>query len=1029
MDIYDIANYVLYSLCVYFLVIILKYLLLKRNILQAGIYVIYIIVTLIIIHELAKTLEEKESVMCLGFLTKIDDFNDNHRDKGVDEDTLFTQDDIKVMERVYTCGCSEKKDIFLRPEKQPENKKSRWMGDDGVIVEQTYIEKYGDTCDENKCKLENRPLERCINKESCIYPGAVCYKHPSFLNGDRAGISADTRGICIAESSIYHLEEIIDTYNTGNCNRGVDGAIDYNCVDQWDTRDGNSFINSDRDILGNISGRGLSSVGEETICYHPIEEKKQVSSYDEANHKYIQGTGAECCVQKEQINNHGQDHDLLDSLRDTEAEYHDAISEMMFYAILEELSTLALKTGARWLTTGESVTEAFSNIIRQRNIIVRAVKGSVVKSFKLLKGIIQLLRSEHKAADLAKILVDLASKFKNGLEALNNLRKAAQLGSRGGARAAEAAIADAAAISVAEKSAEEAASKALAAGAAGAGEAMAAEVGELAAGKTAAKVGANFAKAIPMIGQALMAAQLIGMAMDESGYGGYENIIQNRQLIEQLSDLTESQFISGLKSTGSNPPYSVDFQATFFSEETPNAGSSWPFSLDEVSDSSDKTECQRLVDLVKYQKQKSDMIMKEMFASQVQLFVNSFDDEEFTKRIFNELNEISNNPDSTQVESNMSDYFAEYLANYIHYHYTQADAQKRDQDIYDYILNKVGLNDDSNYKDDSITGVYHNTDALIYLNKELSSAKYSGILFTKKAVNLYNRYRNLRAGQQYVAYSQYYLDIAYTEPDPDHPNGEKHHLKKVHVRDSYNFSELNLSSNNPIFVQGMAQLTGIGDLVATCQYGNKLGAANYARPGLHGMAMAGVHGSDLYKTWLKGGEAPDPVQPFATYPNLSGALSCRDGCNENYNEEGISEEQIKMRNENYQNRIMSWNYANKGHTGENWRNISEFDPKNSALIANMSADHVTVMGPHDLVMDDDNRICNIGAAYCNRAGNYDRKFHNQYGGDHSNTTNYFEQPYGNNNREYNDCEPSTAHEYFAFIFGDSLTNTVSRWFS
>ena len=110
----------------------------------------------------------EENVICLGFLKKLDHFNENFRDPEHEGDPMnITSGDIKMMERAYACGCSESSGVYLNPENRPENKKSKWMSPDGV-VEQTYKEEYSDICNDlNKCKIENRPLERCINDDSC----------------------------------------------------------------------------------------------------------------------------------------------------------------------------------------------------------------------------------------------------------------------------------------------------------------------------------------------------------------------------------------------------------------------------------------------------------------------------------------------------------------------------------------------------------------------------------------------------------------------------------------------------------------------------------------------------------------------------------------------------------------------------------------------------------------------------------------------------------------------------------------------
>ena len=959
--------------------------------------------------------DQKENKVCLGFLMKIDTANEKYRDDNHNgEDTLFNPEHMIGLERNYTCGCNESKEgVYLKPENRPENKKSRWRDSSGNIVEQTYMEHYGDICnDVNKCKMEDRPLERCVNDDSCRYLGMVCYKHPSFTNGVRTDIPEDVKGVCILESNIYHLEEVIDTYNMAYCDPLDGGGIDYNCVQQWNTQQGHNFINSERDILGQstIPGKGLSSPDDISICYHPANEKKTVTSYDEDNQVYIYGEGSECCVPKTVPDNHHQADSLLDALRKNPEPFI-GIGEMILFDVLENLSVLSIRTGWKMARTGQNFSEAFAEVAGKRNYIAKGIKSSVSTVYDMLKAISSIRSRQDAAIELSRLIKNLASKFNKGLEALNNMRKAAATGIEegGGAAAVEASVEEAATVAATE-AAESGAGEIAAGGAEAAGERALAKAGEDVAGKTVKKMSTKFLDAIPGIGEVLMAVQVIGMVMDETGYGGYENIINNRDLIETLSEQKEAQFIKMMNNLDKNPPFSVDPVKTFFTDENHNAGSIWPFNMNEV-ESGDKADCQLLVNIIKFHKQKQDMVMKEMFESQILDFLDEFNDDEFSEQILNELSEICQGDDSN-IENDMGDYFTEYLANYIHYHYTKEDAEQRDQKIYDYILNKTGLITDNKYKSMANTGVYYNDNALIYLNKELSSEEYSGILLTKKAVDLYNRYRNLREGQEFIVFSKYYLDVAYIENNNDYPNNEKYHLKKIHIKDSQMASELNLSRNNPILTKGMAQQTSMNDLVNVCQYGNKLGNANYFPPGLHGMYQSrnglGVHGSELGDTWLKVGGG---AQPFG-YPGLNGLESCRNGCREDYNDPNVSEENAKIRMENYHNRIMSWNYADKS----GWGGLGDSNQKSSTLIAN----YQTNSGPHDLVVDHDNRICHITATYCHRAGNLDRKFNNPYGGDHSNTLNHFDQSYGTNNRTYNDCEASATHEVMSIIFGDSL---------
>jgi hypothetical protein len=944
----------------------------------------------------------EENVICLGFLKKLDHFNENYRDPEHEGDPMnITSGDIKMMERAYACGCSESSGVNLNPENRPENKKSKWMSPGGVVVEQTYKEEYSDICNDlNKCKIENRPLERCANDDSCRYTGMKCYKHPSFTNGGRTDVAADIKGVCILESNIHHLEEIVDTYNSAYCDpksQAEGGGIDYMCLSTWDTRPGHEFLHTNRDILGRAV---LGANDDVSVCYQPANEKRTVTSYDVDKREYVYGPGSECCVPKTVSDNNHQSDSLLLGLINNPMPFLDALGEMLYYELIE----IAAKKG---ITT----------VISNRRVIMRAMKTSVSKTFKMLKGAKNLLKAENRAMELAKIIKSLASEFSEGLKALNEMRKAAQERVGQGTSRALERLVQRQGVAAAEELAEGGLGEAAAAGAEAAAERALAEA---AAEKTAKKMSAKFLDAIPGFGEILMAVQMIGLVMDETGYGGYENIFKNREIIETMSEQSESQMLKMMKLMGSEPPYGVDLENTFYEDE--NEGSIWPFNMEQVQ-GSDKADCQLLVNMVSSLKESSNAVLQAMLTEQMRVFVTSFDDDEFSNSILGGLEALTGSEGGD--ENDLSDYFNEYLASYTHYHYTKEQAEERDQTIYDTILSKTNLINDPKYKSPTNTDFYYNDNALIYLNKELSSEEYSGILLTKKGVDLFNRYRNLRKGHQYIVFSTYFLDIGYIESNPDYPNGEQYHLKKLHVDSSrlVGGSKINLSSSNPIRVKGMAQLTQMNDLVNVCQYGIKLGTANYNHPGLNGMIRdrsvgMGVSGNELGTTWLVGGGAA--VQPFG-YPGLAGQESCRNGCREDYMSDTVSEENAKFRLENYNNRMMSWNYADK----KDWQSLGQTDYKSSTLIA-VSADHP---GSHDEVVDHDNRICIINENYCRRAGNLDHRPDNEFGGDNSRTTNDYDQLFGNNHRKYADCEESGVHEAFSMILGDSLTNTVSRWFS
>ena len=137
LDIYDYSKQILYIILAY-LILMLIWNIVRFERLYIVSYLISIIVLSIIIYNIDDSIEAIEEKLCLIFIKKIDDFNSkythNDGDSGDDGDApLFTRDDIKGLERLFTCGCNKTKDVYLRHKNRPENKKGSWKNTSGEI--------------------------------------------------------------------------------------------------------------------------------------------------------------------------------------------------------------------------------------------------------------------------------------------------------------------------------------------------------------------------------------------------------------------------------------------------------------------------------------------------------------------------------------------------------------------------------------------------------------------------------------------------------------------------------------------------------------------------------------------------------------------------------------------------------------------------------------------------------------------------------------------------------------------------------
>lgn len=1036
--------------------------------------------------------DHKIKLLKEGEITEIGETDDELR-----EAAMATHNEIIIIERSYACAC-DGDDSNLPMEDRPSNKKSQWKNiKTNKIEEMTYKEYFTGMCD-NNCKSENRPLTRCSATDDCKFPGEICYQHPYLIeNASENGVSPP-RGVCISNIKLSNLESMVDIYNSTFCELDTNSSIDYSCATIVAGAVAADFRGTKKDIVNYTL-----APDDDFICYSPFEELRGISDYDEDNQKYIMAAsgGDKCCVpipESSQTDTRVSQIDKISSfLKSSGIDVLEGIGTILlqdlFQVFVEEglktswdLVKLGVKGAAEKYEVeaaeagGKAVAKHFGESLFTKSLAGKAARGSlrtlkaapgkigrtVLKSlleakpmimggFKMalkgIKGMFELVMDAKNlslaALDLSKVMAQLLSKLVDGAKNFYELGKTSLAAGKGGFNAAKIGMEN-----LGRKISEGAAERAAAAMATKAAIAeVAAKEGTTMAAKATASA---LFDALPGIGTTLFAIQLIGMVMDEADTGGFQNIVKNSDVIDKNSEQLEGAVVWMFrKQLKKSPPFTINMVNTFFPPDKKDEGSKWPFNFDLIMDKADKTNAQNLHKLISLQKEATEKHIESKLTEQVYNYIDTIKDPDIAKTLMIELHDHVNNENLTEKgrKDKIHDYFLESISSLLKYELTKEECEKRDQDIYDRMINESGFTDNEKKKYINNTGrkFYYNKDALVYLNKELSSKEYSGIICTPKAIDLYNRYRNLREGQQYIAYSEFYLDISYSEADHDHPNNLKHHMEKKNIKDSETIKNLDLSLNNPIFMRyelpndkilGLPQYTQMNDIEAICLYGGMTGKPNYPRPGIHGMLMADAHGTNLSKTWLKGGDAPTAKQPFGP-PGCIGANCCQEECNENYNKDGLQDSQAKMRKNNYYNRIMSWNYADKSDWYNNngaWGNSTNTSPERmktpaAMLGANRELDCLGcgkgTNSPHAKVIDDDNRICIITRNYCQDEG-LDIVRNNRYGGQsplNEGDYNNFDLTYGNNYREYDDCDEGYAHEVFSWILGDSMSDEIARW--
>ena len=569
---------------------------------------------------------------------------------------------------------------------------------------------------------------------------------------------------------------------------------------------------------------------------------------------------------------------------------------------LKEGEQLVSKTGEAvdFLTMARSLeygkVEVISRALRWvffggRQVESTALLGSHVGNFPGVFGILKSLKTAASGARGAQKLgqVALADMTEAGLGSAAAASRAAaeELGEIGGERAAETG-----GVAVAETIAERG--------------------GTVVGGRVAGGLGARAVLA-PLkflltgpVGAALGALQLAGAVMDNYDMGGYQNILENKRTLKMFDAYT-GPFIDGMKAiTGREPPYGIDLVKTFFRGDDlvwpyhrcqeASTSDTWECSLENIKNKKDKAAAKALIIIVRALKQAELDEIHSKMKTQLNEMGKSLKDQgtyiDFLTGLDGGMNDNPADP-----TSGAANFLQEYLLDTLTLSYTGEEAQLRDKRyaqnitaairapdtvgfghtggdkylgwlegdatdvIKDYSELKATSPEKATRLADNITpppglpsvestprGVTQ--DALVYFNSKLSPL-YGGIQLTKRGVKLYNRYRNLRKDQEYIAFSKQYMAIADKRVE-DGSSGYTYQLQKLNCHDIFEIGD----DDYP----GFAQMTQLNKLDPICRYGTKWGKEGEAVDVEHW----GTDSMDLEHSWvkMKNGVTDPSDQPF-----------------------------------------------------------------------------------------------------------------------------------------------------------------------
>lgn len=570
------------------------------------------------------------------------------------------------------------------------------------------------------------------------------------------------------------------------------------------------------------------------------------------------------------------------------------------------------------------------------------------------------------------------------------------------------------------------------------------------------------------VGAALAALQLAGAVMDNYDMGGYQNILDNKASLKMFDAYT-GPFIEGMKAiTGREPPYGIDLVKTFFRGDDlvwpyhrcqDATTSGWECSLENIKNKKDKDAAKALIIIVRALKQAELDEMHSKMKTQLNEMGKSLKDQgtyiDFLTGLDGSMNDNPADP-----TSGAANFLQEYLLDTLTLSYTGDEAQLRDKRYAQNITAAIrapvpdgfGPTDGDKYlgwlegdatdviKDYSQLSVAKRTrladnltpspnlpsvesaprgvtqDALVYFNSKLSPL-YGGIQLTKRGVKLYNRYRNLRKDQEYIAFSKQYMAIAAKHAEAG-SSGYTYQLQKLNCHDIFEIGD----NDYP----GFAQMTQLNKLDPICRYGTKWGKEGDAVD----IENWGTDSMDLEHSWvkMKNGVTDPSDQPFGvsdtdpcpwgsgcyeatasvrngTYPWSQSACkstgttanpaceavpnpslqTCYAGGGRSCNfVAGHNEDNMTNSSNNYKNRIMAFNYNIYMRESVNARDIDIYndqDPvldyshwasfeESSAHASTWAIDDYKewrstapvafLLDPNDAI-DDDNYTCNITA--------------------------------------------------------------------